>query len=631
MKISIFNRRTLAFSHDIIMASLSYIAALYLRLGDDIISFPINSIISGVILFTITCAIIFWFSKLYRGIWAFSSIKDLSQIFKAVSASVVTFTLISFFLTRSEGVPRTLPIIVWFILMASMGGSRLLLRLIRERRLSALWEKSGGGRTNVLLFGAGDESDLFIRAVNNNPQAPFKIVGIIGENEKHVGRQVHGIEVMGTTEDLPSIIKDLRNKNLSPSRLVITRASARMHANLISHLLDQSTSLGLKLSRVPSITDLNNDISNTKMIEEKPLALEDLLGRTETVLNRDAIKSLIKNKRVLITGAGGSIGSELVRQIAELSPSHITLVEISEFNLYKIEIETKEKNPKLSIRALLGDVRDMARLTQIFQDEKPNLVFHAAAIKHVPLSEENVREAILTNVIGTRFVADCCAKANVDAMVMISTDKAVNSTNVMGATKRLAETYIQALDLISPKSRFMIVRFGNVLGSTGSVVPRFQKQIANGGPITVTHPDITRYFMTIAEAVELVLQASAFGVDPTSNQRGRVMVLDMGKPIKIVDLANQMIRLAGLRPNEDIKIIYTGLRAGEKLHEELFGQAEELIPSKADGIHLARSPKVDLPQLQQNLSKFATLLQAGMNESSAITRLEELVTDFKRK
>lgn len=626
-----FNRRALAFAHDVTMAAISYVLALYLRLGDGIVDFPLYNILTGTSIFALTCAVVFWFSRLYRGIWAFSSLKDLSLILKAATISVVAFTLVAFFLMRLEGVPRTAPIIVWFVLMAAMGGPRLLLRIVRERRLSALWNRSGGGRTNVLLFGAGDEADLFIRSVNSNPQAPFKIVGIVGENKKRVGRHVQGLEVMGTAENLPEIVNKLRAKDITPSRLIITRASARMNANITSKLLEECGTLGLKLSRVPAITDLNDNVNAAQTMRDQPIALEDLLGRPETVLNRGAITDLVCGKRVLITGAGGSIGSELVRQITDLGPSHLTLVEMSEFNLYRIDLEIQERHPTLSMNALLGDVRDMARLTQIFQDENPDLVFHAAAIKHVPLSEANAREAILTNVIGTRLIADCAAKANVDAMVMISTDKAVNSTNVMGATKRLAETYIQALDLLSPTSRFMTVRFGNVLGSTGSVVPRFQDQITKGGPITVTHPDITRYFMTIAEAVELVLQASALGVDPTSDQRGRVMVLDMGQPVKIADLAHQMVRLAGLRVDEDIKITYTGLRPGEKLHEELFCGSEEMIQSKADGIHLAQSPTVELPQLQQSLAKFATLLQAGMSETAAITRLEELVPDFKRK
>lgn len=620
--------RWLAFAHDVTVALFAYGLSLYLRLGDDLFIRSWDQVLPGALIFTSTCSIVFLFSGLYRGIWAFASVKDLTQISRAVSIAVVVFVLTTFLLTRLENIPRTVPFISWFILLAGLGGSRMLLRILRERRISALWERSGGGRINVLIVGAGDETDLFIRAIANNPQAPFRIVGIVGENDKRVGRQFHGVSVLGTVDEIPKIVEQLRAKNRTPSRFVITRSMTRMNSDLTSKLLEQSTALGIKLSRLPALTDLRNDMDNA--VQDQPIALEDLLGRPETILNREAIGELVTGKRVLITGSGGSIGSELVRQIAALGPTHITLLDACEFNLYKIGMELSESYPLLSSKSFLADVRDMARLTQVFRDEIPDLVFHAAAIKHVPLAEANAREALLTNVMGTRLVVDCAAKTNVTAMVMISTDKAVHPRNVMGATKRLAEMYIQSLDLISPTTRFMTVRFGNVLGSTGSVIPRFQEQLAKGGPITVTHPDITRYFMTIREAVELVLQASTLGSNP-DDVRGKVMVLDMGQPVKIVDLARQMVRLAGKRPDEDIAITFTGLRPGEKLYEELFSPVEELIPSTADGVQLATSPTVELPQLQQTLASFATLLQAGMTETAAIARLEELVPEFKRE
>lgn len=624
------SRHWLALAHDVVVAAVAYVLALYLRMGEDMSLLPLGQILAATGLFTLTCAAVFLISGLYRGIWAFASLRDLSKILRAVSISVIVFMVVAFLVMRLEGVPRTAPFIAWFILMAGLGGSRMLLRVLRERRLSALWERSGGGRVNILIVGAGDETDLFIRAIASNPQTPFRIVGVVGENAKRVGRNFHGHNVLGTIEELPQIIEKLRERDKAPSRLVITRSMTRLNGELAAKLLEQCASLGLKLSRLPSLTELRSDLETAVAIKDQPIALEDLLGRPETVLNREAIGDLVAGRRVLVTGAGGTIGSELVRQIAELGPSHMTLLELNEFNLYRIDMEVHEGFPLLSLRSYLADVRDMARLTQIFRDEKPDLVFHAAAIKHVPIAEFNAREAILTNVVGTRLVADCAAKAGVTAMVMISTDKAVHPTNVMGATKRLAEMYIQSLDILSPSSRFMTVRFGNVLGSTGSVVPRFQEQIAKGGPLTVTHPDITRYFMTVREAVELVLQASAFGIQPGDEHRGKVMVLDMGQPVKIADLARQMIRLAGKRPDEDIKIVFTGLRPGEKLYEELFSPVEELLPSAADGVQLAKSPTVELPQLQQTLSNFATLLQAGMTETASIARLEELVPEFKR-
>ncbi len=623
------SRRWLAFSHDVVMAAATFALALYLRLGDEITQMPADVLMASTGLFTLTCAVVFFASGLYRGIWAFASLRDLLQIFRAVSLSIAVFTVAAFMFSRLEGVPRSVPFITWFILLAGLGGPRMAFRLFRERRLSALWERSGGGRVNVMIVGDGDEADLFIRAVNSNPQAPFHIVGVIGKDKRRAGRRIHGVEVLGSLDELAAIVDKLREQDRAPSRLILTRAVARLNSAMVSELLDRCAALGMSLSRLPALTELRDDLGSDQTVRDQPIALEDLLGRPETVLNRQAIDDLVNDRRILVTGAGGSIGSELVRQIAALKPSHMTLLDASEYNLYRIEMEIRESFPTLGLQVFIADVRDKARLTQIFRDEKPELVFHAAAIKHVPLSESNAREAILTNVIGTRLVADCSIAAGVDAMVQISTDKAVYPANVMGATKRLAEMYCQALDLNSPDTRFITVRFGNVLGSTGSVVPRFQEQLAKGGPLTVTHPDITRYFMTIREAVELVLQASALGILP-GDQRGKVLVLDMGKPVKIANLARQMIRLAGQRPDEDIKIVYTGLRPGEKLYEELFSPFEELVPSSADGVRIAKSPTVELGQLQQSLAQFATLLQAGMPEKQAIARLEEMVPEFKR-
>jgi O-antigen biosynthesis protein WbqV len=612
------------------MAVAAFLLALWLRMGDDIGLLPISAVIVALLLFTTTCATVFWISGLYRSIWAFASLRDLMEILRAVTVAVVIFVILAFLTTRLEGVPRTVPFMAWFILLAGLGGSRILFRLLRERRLSVLWERSGGGRVNVLLVGAGDEADLFMRAVGANPQAPFHVVGIVGENDKRVGRSIQGVEILGTIDQLPKLVEVLRQRGKAPSRLILTRAITRFNGALVAQLLEQSAALGLSLSRLPALTELRNDVNAALTVRDQPVLLEDLLGRPEIKLNRQEIRALVKGKRILVTGAGGTIGSELVRQIAALEPQLLILLEFSEFNLYRIEMEIREIFPYQNARAIVADVRDATRLEQIFRDEKPELVFHAAALKHVPIAEENAREAILTNVHGTRLVADCSAKSGVAAMVLISTDKAVHPSSVMGASKRLSEMYCQALDIASLSTRFITVRFGNVLGSTGSVVPRFQEQLAKGGPLTVTHPDITRYFMTVREAVELVLQASTLGVQP-GDQRGKVLVLDMGQPVKIADLARQMIRLAGLKPDEDIQIAYTGLRPGEKLHEELFSNAEELIPSAADGVQLAKSYTVDLAQLRQSLTDFAALLQKGADEKTAILHLAQLVPEFRRE
>ena len=628
MKPPRLNRHTLAFTHDVVMALAAFLLALSLRMSGDTSHLSTDAVVTSSLLFTLTCAVVFASSKLYRSVWAFTSTRDLVKILRAVTIAVVTFVIICFLFTRLEGVPRTVPFIAWFILLAGLGGSRIMLRLLRERRLSVLWERSGNGRVNVLLVGAGDEADIFMRAVSANPQTPFNVVGIVGESEKRVGRSIHGVDVLGSIETLPQIVEKLRAQNRAPSRLILTRAIARFNGTMMSQLLEQSSALGLGLSHLPAITELRSDTATAMTLRDQPLALEDLLGRPETKLNRDEIRALAKGRRVLVTGAGGSIGGELARQIAALEPKHLTLLDACEYNLYRIEMEMRENHPYLQLTSVLADVRDATRIQHLFADQKPELVFHAAAIKHVPIAEENSRETILTNVHGTRLVADCAAKHGVIAMVLISTDKAVYPSSVMGATKRLAEMYCQALDLASTTTRFITVRFGNVLGSTGSVVPRFQEQIAKGGPITVTHPDITRYFMTIREAVELVLQASSLGVRP-GDQRGKVLVLDMGLPVKIVDLARQMIRLAGLRPDDDIKITFTGLRPGEKMHEELFADAEELIPSAADGVKLAKSTTIDLGLLKNALDNMAAQLEQKADEAAAVTALCALVPEYK--
>jgi O-antigen biosynthesis protein WbqV len=629
MKFIYSNRRLLAFTHDVIVAALSFWLALYLRVSGDFAVLPEGAAFAASLLFVVTCALVFLAHGLYRSIWAFASLRDLLQILRATTIAVAVFLAVDFITLRLEGVPRTVPFMAWFIMLAGLGGSRMLFRVLRERRLSALWEKSGAGRVNVLLVGAGDDADIFMRAISANPQAAYHVVGIVGENAKRVGRSIHGVDVIGTVDQLPALVAKLREQMKAPSRLILTRSVTRFNSGLVTQILEQATSLGLVLSRLPALTDVRNDVASALTMRDQPLVLEDLLGRPETKLNRSDIRALVKGKRVIVTGAGGTIGSELARQIAALEPKHLTLVEFSEYNLYRIDMEIRETFPYQKLTALIGDVRDQTRLDKIFDDAKPELVFHAAAIKHVPIAEENVRETLLTNVIGTRIVADCCLRFGCAAMVLISTDKAVYPSSVMGATKRLAEMYCQALDLSSQTTRFITVRFGNVLGSTGSVVPRFQEQLAKGGPLTVTHPDITRYFMTVREAVELVMQASALGMQP-GDQRGKVLVLDMGEPVKITDLARQMIRLAGLRPDEDIKITFTGLRAGEKLHEELFADAEELIPSAADGVKLAKATTVELTLLQKELQSFDGALRQGLDESASVAHLLTLVPEFKR-
>ena len=366
------------------------------------------------------------------------------------------------------------------------------------------------------------------------------------------------------------VVNRLARKGIKVAELVVTETSPGRQR--LGHIVERATSLGLKASRIPDLTE-TAQLTSHSILEPKAIELGDLLGRPEVVADVQGIAGLINERTVLVTGAGGSIGSELCRQIALLSPRRLIITDSSEFHLYSLDIELREKFELLRIETRIVDVRDGTRVNLVFQKFKPDIIFHAAALKHVPLVEANPLEAIKTNLFGTRNVANAALAAGASACVMISTDKAVNPTNIMGATKRAAEAYCQALDVSTDKIRYKTVRFGNVLGSNGSVVPRFQEQIASGGPLTVTHPQVVRFFMTIPEAVRLVLHASAHA-QRRQKERGKIMVLDMGEPVRIVHLAERMIQLAGLKPYVDIDIVFTGLRPGEKLYEELFDPSE---------------------------------------------------------
>lgn len=606
------------------MAGLAFALSMYLRLGDGLLNKPYEPWLINAGLFMGVAAIVYALTGVYRSVWRYVSVRDLAVILRAVTLAVVLFVPLAFLLTRLEGVPRSVPGILWFVAVGFMSGPRLLIRLLREGRLDSFWGRHAGERTNVLVIGASDEAELFIRSTLQDKQSPYHIVGVLDEKGNRVGRQIHNVNILGAMQDMRRVFKELKAKGQAPSRLVVSKSASRSEG--FETLLADAQAAGLTLSRLPSITELH--APNAAAPDIKPIALEDLLGRPETVLNRDAITSFVSGRAVMVTGAGGSIGAELSRQIAALSPSRLVLFESSEFNLYSIEMELREAFPAMQLDAVIGDVRDALRVREVMHGFKPALVFHAAALKHVPISENNVRETLLTNVCGTRHVADAAAANGVEAMVLISTDKAVRPTNVMGASKRIAEQYCQALDREnSSKTRFLTVRFGNVLGSTGSVVPRFQEQILRGGPVTVTHPDITRYFMTVREAVELVLQASAHAVTNTRD-KGRIMVLDMGKPVKIVELARQMIRLAGLKPDEDVKIVFTGLRAGEKLYEELFSDSEQLTPAGADGVLLAAAEALPLSGVTQGIDGMARLCQNNENEHILRSTIAALVPEF---
>ncbi len=630
------------------MAALSFVLSFYLRVGDAILHYRAELILRYDAWFAATAAVIFLWTGLYRGIWRFASLPDLILLLRAATLVTLIYFPLMFVATRLAELPRSLVGINWLLLIVLLGSSRFAYRIIKDGNLDHVLEgvnlktipraifnflKDGTishpqAAIPVLLIGAGDEAYLFIRATQRDRARTYRVIGLVSDNDMRVGRDIAGVPILGRIDGVRSVVESLTHRGERPQRLIIGARS--IDGAAVRRLLDVADELGIPLARLPRPTDFQTTREDDPRPIE-PIAIEDLLGRPQAVLDRVSMKALVAGRRVLVTGAGGTIGSELTRQIAAYGPARLALLDNGEFALYGIDREVGERFPEAVRVALVGDVRDRRRVDEVMADERPELVFHAAALKHVPIVEANPCEGILTNVLGTRNVAEACRASGVRAMVMISSDKAVNPTSVMGASKRVAESICQALDVgaakRAPGTRFLTVRFGNVLGSTGSVVPLFQRQLEKGGPLTVTHPEISRFFMTVREAVELVLQASALGM--ADAERGHIYVLDMGQPIKIVDLAEQMIRLAGLKPGRDIGIEFIGLRPGEKLAEELFHPSEPLVPTKAQGILLAASRTIDYAVLQRLLDELIEQARERHDER-ALGLLAALVPEYER-
>ena len=628
------------FLHDIILASFSLVFAFFLRLSnDDLTPERLKALIFGVPIFTVIAGVTLLMFDVYRDIWRFTSIRGLFNIMKASTLAVLVFCAVSWAIDRGEDIPRSVPMIQWFILIVMLGAPRFVTRLLVQQR-TQLRSDTGIARIPIVVVGADDNAALFLRALEQDRQSLYQAVGILDLTSDERGRNLHGVPVFGAANELMGTFKELDRRRLRPKRLVLTKP---LDSDIMRTLLETAERLNLTICRLPSLTEFKEATADGH-IELRPVAVEELLGRPEALLhlNHAAIASLIEGRRVLVTGAGGSIGSELVRQITRLRPSRLVLVDSGELNLYSIDHETNENAPYLSRRSVLCNVRDRDVVMRLFDEERPELVFHAAALKHVPLVELNPTEGIRTNVIGTRNIADAALRYGAMAFVEVSSDKAVNPTNVMGASKRLAELYVQALDVAQmaaarrgpeqagdkPRTRFMTVRFGNVLGSSGSVIPLFERQLERGGPITVTHPEIERYFMTIREAVELILQASAHSVGQ-DDERGLIFVLDMGKPIRIMDVARQMIRLSGLDPDRDVKISIVGLRPGEKLFEELFDASERRLPAVTAGVFGAASKPIPLDRVVQGLDTLSDA--ADRNDMSTVCAvLEDLIPGYKQ-
>jgi len=608
--------------HDLVMAAASFHLALQFRYWLADLPWSAGESWAGMLIFSAVAAIVFQYCGLYRGIWYFASLRDLLNIARASALSLLIFLPLLFFVTRLEAYPRSALVLQFFILVCLLAGPRLLYRSWKDGSLIEVLSRAEDKRVPVLLVGSGLAADAFIRETERNRLTEYRVVGILDNSESRQGRDMRGVRIVGNIEDLPEIVRNARDID-KPRRIIV--ADERIGGAAIRALLEKAAPLGLSVARLPRLTEFRKEGVGAQ--QPRPIDVEDLLGRPQRVLDRAPVAQLIANRRVLVTGAGGTIGSELVRQIADLKPALIVLFEQSEHALYQIDLEMAERFPAVPRAAVMGDVRVPDRIEQVFRQYRPEIVLHAAAYKHVPLVEANVEEAVLTNAIGTRLVAEACQRHGVATMVLISTDKAVNPTNVMGATKRVAEMICQSFDLTQGATRFVTVRFGNVLGSSGSVVPLFQRQLAAGGPLTVTHPEVTRFFMTTREAVELILQAAALPAGELHTE-GKIFVLDMGEPMRIQDLARQMIRLAGLRPDVDIQIAFTGLRPGEKLYEEVLHRDEALVPTQQDGVLLAAPRVINLAELQPALE---TLMRAAKARDTALVlaQLRQLVPEFQ--
>ena len=564
---AIIHPRLAVVVHDMLMVWVAWTVVSMLRWSLAPNPSPVSLFDTEVWLVLAAQGLIFWWTGLYRGLWRFASMPDIWNIFRACVLGAFAAAITLFLYNRLVSVPRTVLAVYPLVLALLLGIPRLLYRYWKDSRLDFTTRAPS---LRVLVLGAGKAGEALVRDLRReNRYAP---VGFLDDNVQLRGSRLHGIPVLGTLDQLPALARETAAEMIVIAIPAASKAQMRRAVELC-----ENTELPFRT--VPRLEDVVSGRSTFNELKE--VAIEDLLGREPVQLDWTGIRTRLAGKRVLVTGGGGSIGSELCRQVARLGAESLTVLELSEFNLYSIEQELRRDHPDLLFQARLGDCGDAVACDRVFAAARPQVVFHAAAYKHVPLLQGQVREAFRNNVLGTKVVAEAADRYGADSCVLISTDKAVNPTSVMGACKRVAEVFCQNFAQRSD-TRFITVRFGNVLDSAGSVVPRFREQIRAGGPVTVTHPEITRYFMTIPEACQLILQASVLG------NGGEIFALDMGEPIKISDLAEQMIRLAGKHTGSDIQIVYTGLRPGEKLFEELFHPQEQYSDTAHAKIFLAQ-------------------------------------------
>ncbi len=593
----------------------SFLLAHNMRLNREWIFYQYPYLLLGIIPIKL---LVFAFFKQYKGWWRYVSITDLAAILRASLISTLVIVMLWFSLVlqiapvrqrfhQLVGMDQSIFLIDMVFTFLTLSGLRLLIRLYYEEFRTV----ETGRLKRFLIIGAGNAGEALLREIHRMPVAEYDVIGFIDDDPVKQDMNIHGIPVLGKVEELPDICEKYNIEEVAIAMPSATHQQIRK----VVQICEGTT---VRFRTVPSITDIAT--GKFKVSQIRDVSISDLLGREAVELDLDKIEKFSKGKTILVTGAGGSIGSEMARQVSQFEPGLLLLVEQAENPLFEIERELNQNFPGVNLKALICDITDKIRVNQIFEEFKPDVVIHAAAHKHVPLMETNPGESIKNNVLGTKNVADAANKYEVKNFVMISTDKAVNPTSLMGSSKRIAELYIQDLNCNS-KTDFVTVRFGNVLGSNGSVVPIFKEQIKTGGPVTVTHPEMQRYFMTIPEASQLVLQAATMG------KGGEIFVLDMGEPVKIVDLARELITLSGFKPYEDIDIKFTGLRPGEKLFEELSVEGEDMQHTRHPKIAIWKNTSNDKSYLNE---KIDTLIQvANRQDYDEITeKIKDLVPEY---
>lgn len=598
---------------DIVLVNMAYLTAFYFRYGYEMLGQHINNYIKCALIISLIYLIFFYLFKLYESLWYYASTEEfiyaICGCILADASSIIVCSVTGYVL------PISISILAGIFSVLYVIGFRIIYRIYRKylKNLEINSQNNLDGIKRVMVIGAGTAGAMIIKEMKLHKEMGLRPVAIIDDDTNKIGKRISGTKILGKRNEIKRIAAE---KNIDTILIAIPSLEKKNKKEII----DLCKETNCKLQIIPGIYELIDEKVTLNKIRD--ISYEDLLGRNQVKLDLVRIEGFLKDKKVMITGGGGSIGSEICRQIAKFKPSEVILLDNYENGVYELQQEFKYNNIDINIKCVIASIRDRKRIENVFKENKPEIVFHAAAHKHVPLMEDNPEESVKNNVFGTLNLSECADKYGVERFVMISTDKAVNPTNIMGATKRLCEMIIQSMDKKS-NTQFVAVRFGNVLGSNGSVVPLFKKQIAKGGPVTVTHPEINRFFMTIPEAAQLVLQASVFA------QGGEIFVLDMDEPIKIYDMACDLIRFSGFEPNVDIKIEFIGLRPGEKLYEEVLTEEEGLYKTVHEKIFVGRPTFADFDGLKFKLEELRFITEGGRSEE-IVRKIQELVPTYKK-